>query len=76
MMKRMAGVCALWLAFGQPAEAQPAARLRGVVYDSVSRAPLANAAIRVFRSDNAGEGVDARTDSTGAFSVSGLRAGT
>ena len=58
------------------AAAQPTARLRGVVYDSVSRAPLANAAIRVFRSDNAGEGVDARTDSTGAFSVSGLRAGT
>lgn len=79
-MKRSASALGLVLAGllvgSVRAAAQPTARLRGVVYDSVSRAPLANAAIRVFRSDNAGDGVDARTDSTGAFSVPALRAGT
>ncbi|AMW06167.1 hypothetical protein GEMMAAP_18010 [Gemmatimonas phototrophica] len=56
--------------------AQPAARLRGVVFDSVARAPLADAAVRVFRSNQAADGFDARTDSQGGFSVPVLPAGT
>jgi hypothetical protein len=56
--------------------AQPVARLRGVVFDSVARGPLANASVRVFRSDSAAIGVSTRTDSIGAFSVPELRAGT
>ncbi|WP_306522957.1 carboxypeptidase regulatory-like domain-containing protein [Gemmatimonas sp.] len=58
------------------ANAQPAARLRGVVYDSVARAPLANASVRVFRADSAWVGIDARTDASGTFDVTALRTGT
>ncbi|MCA2992538.1 carboxypeptidase regulatory-like domain-containing protein [Gemmatimonas sp.] len=60
----------------EPRPSPPAARLRGMVFDSVARAPLANAAVRVFRSDSAADGVDVRTDARGAFSVPGLRPGT
>ena len=58
------------------AQSQPAARLRGTVFDSVGKAPLANAAVRVFRSENVSEGVDVRTDSVGFFTVPSLRTGT
>lgn len=58
------------------ANAQPTARLRGVVFDSIGMAPLANATVRVFRADSASVGVNARTDSAGAFEVPALRAGT
>ncbi|GAB1342150.1 carboxypeptidase-like regulatory domain-containing protein [Gemmatimonas sp.] len=54
----------------------PVARLRGTVYDSVARAPLAQAAVRVFRSDSVSEGFDTRSDSLGGFTVPPLRAGT
>lgn len=56
--------------------AQPVARLRGVVFDSLARSPLANAAVRVFRSDSVADGVDVRTDANGSFDVPGLRTGT
>jgi hypothetical protein len=64
------------MALANGSEAQPAARLRGVVFDSVARAPLANASVRVFRADSASVGIDARTDATGTFEVSALRTGT
>jgi hypothetical protein len=57
-------------------QAQPVARLRGVVFDSVAAAPLAHAAVRVFRGDNAAEGVDLRTDTAGRFVLPGVRPGT
>ncbi len=59
-----------------PADTAVVARLRGVVYDSVAQAPLADALVRVFRSDSAAEGVYARSDAAGAFTVPTLRAGT
>ncbi|WP_373060328.1 carboxypeptidase regulatory-like domain-containing protein [Gemmatimonas sp.] len=59
-----------------PADTTVVASLRGLVYDSVARAPVAGALVRVFRSDNAAVGVYARTDAAGAFTVPTLRAGT
>lgn len=57
-------------------QAQPVASVRGIVYDSVAMAPLADAAVRVFRSDSAARGFDVRTDARGAFSAPALPAGT
>ena len=73
---------ALSLLAASPSAAQsgaantPVARLRGTVYDSVARAPLAQAAVRVFRSDSVSEGFDTRSDALGAFTVPPLRTGT
>lgn len=69
-------ICAAVAAQPVRAQSQPVARLRGTVFDSVGKAPLTNAAVRVFRSENAAEGIDVRTDSAGLFTVPSLRAGT
>lgn len=72
----LVSVLAALLAATATAHAQPVARLRGVVYDSVARTPLANASVRVFRADSASVGIDVRTDSAGTFNVASLRSGT
>ncbi|AMW06166.1 carboxypeptidase-like regulatory domain-containing protein [Gemmatimonas phototrophica] len=58
-----------------PAGPPVSAPVRGVVYDSVARAPLAYAAVRLFQPGKVSDGIDTRTDSTGAFSVPALSAG-
>lgn len=64
------------LAATATAHAQPAARLRGVVFDSIGMAPLGDATVRVYRADSAAVGFDARSDASGRFTVPSLPAGT
>lgn len=68
-------VAALWLN-SLALAAQPAATLQGVVFDSVGNGPLAGAVVRVFRSNDASDGINARTDHSGRFTIPSLRTGT
>ena len=77
-------MCRLWretfvllLAAMLPAGAMAqTATVRGVVYDSTMRASLTGAAVRVFRADDASEGIDVRTGADGRFTTPSLRTGT
>ncbi|MBX6332322.1 MAG: carboxypeptidase regulatory-like domain-containing protein [Gemmatimonadaceae bacterium] len=71
------------LAFARPAAAQRVAppdtgavSVTGVVYDSISARPLADAIVQFVARDSGRQVYTARTDSSGAYQLSGIRPGT
>ena len=78
----VAAALALGLALGAaPAAAAQAAGtpgrsvVAGIVYDSIANAPLAGATVQVVAADDAARTWSARTDSAGAYRVTGLAPG-
>ncbi len=68
----LAACVALPLSSQQPA---PLHAVRGVVYDSVSHAPLAGAVVELASRDTIGRPVTATTDAAGRYRIAGLPAG-
>ncbi len=69
--------CVPVITHAQQAGATPAApiSLRGIVYDSLSHAPLAGATVQAVRADNAASARSTTSDSSGAFQLDSIAPG-